>query len=78
MQGNLFYTTATNRGSKKGESNFDVSMGAYNGAEVCELIGIFMLSLFSKYINKNHIGLYKDDGRINWRKTSKNYLKKKI
>ena len=37
---------------KKGESNFDVSMGAYDGAEVCELIGIFMLSLLSKYITR--------------------------
>ena len=37
---------------KKGESNFDVSMDAYDGAEVCELIGIFMLSLLSKYITR--------------------------
>ena len=37
-------------------------MGAYNGAEVCELIGIFMLSLLSKHTNKNHIGLHRDDG----------------
>ena len=41
---------------QKGESNFDVNKGA-DGAEVCELIGIFMLSLLSKHINKNHIGL---------------------
>ena len=47
---------------KKGESNFDVSMGAYDEAEVCELIGIFMFSLLSKHINKNHIGQYRDDG----------------
>ena len=46
---------------KKGESNFDVSTGPYDGAEVCELIGVFMLSLLSKYINKNHTGLYRDD-----------------
>ena len=46
---------------KKEESNFDVTIGAYDGAEVCELIGIFMLSLFSKHI-KNHIGLSRDDG----------------
>ena len=26
---------------KKGGSNFDVAMGAYNGGEVCKLIGIF-------------------------------------
>ena len=47
---------------KKGESNFDATMGAYDGAEVYELIGIFLLSLLSKHINKNYIGLYKDDG----------------
>ena len=55
---------------KKWESNFDVTMGAYNGAEVCELIGIFMLSLLSKHINKIHIGLYKDDGLTILKNTS--------
>ena len=33
----------------------------HDGAEVCELIGIFMLWLLSKHINKSHIGLYRDD-----------------
>ena len=66
---------------KKGESNFDVSMGAYDGAEVCELIGIFMLSLLSKHINKNHIGLYRDDGFAILKNTSgpeAEKLKKKL
>ena len=66
---------------KKGESNFDVSMGAYDGAEVCELIGIFMLSLLSKHINKNHIGLYRDDGLAILKNTSDpeaEKLKKKL
>ena len=36
-------------------------MDAYDEAEVCQLIGIFMLSLISKHINKNHIRLYRDD-----------------
>ena len=36
MQGNPFYTTTINRGSKN-------EMGVYDGAEVCELIGNFML-----------------------------------
>ena len=55
---------------EKGESNFDVTMGAYDGAEVCELIGIFNLSLFSKHINKNHIGLYRNDGLATLKNTS--------
>ena len=66
---------------KKGESNFDVSMDAYDGAEVCELIGIFMLSLLSKHINKNHIGLYRDDGLAILKNTSgpeAEKLKKKL
>ena len=46
---------------KKEKSNFDVTMGAYDGAELCKLIGIFMLSL-SKHINKNRIGLHRHDG----------------
>ena len=45
-------------------------MGAYNGAKLCELIGIFMLSLLSKHINKNHVGLYRDDGLAILKNTS--------
>ena len=41
---------------------FDVTMGAYNGAEVCELVGIFMLNKISEKYDENNIGLYRDDG----------------
>ena len=37
-------------------------MGSYDGAEVCELIGIFMLSLIGNIYNRNNMGLYRDDG----------------
>ena len=37
-------------------------MGAYDGAEVCELVGIFMLNKISEKYDKNDIGLYRDDG----------------
>ena len=47
----------------KREGNlFDVTMGAYDGAEVCELVGIFMLNKISEKYNKNDLGLYRDDG----------------
>ena len=69
---------------KKEESNFDVTLDAYDRAEVCKLI-VFMLSLLTKHINKNHIGLERDDGLAILRNTSdpeveksfKNYSKKK-
>ena len=33
---------------KKTSGLFDVTMGAYDGAEICELIGIYMLSLLGE------------------------------
>ena len=36
-------------------------MGAYDGAEVCELVRTYMLNLLSKKFNKNNVGLYCDD-----------------
>lgn len=47
---------------KKEDESFDVTMGAYDGAEVCELVGIYLQSILSQKIDKNNIGLYRDDG----------------
>ena len=47
---------------KKDNENFDVTMGAYDGAEVCELVGIYLQSLLSEKYNKSEFGLYRDDG----------------
>ena len=56
-------------------------MGAYDGTKLCELTGTFMLTLLSKHINKNHIGLYRDDGLAILKNTSgpeAEKLKKKL
>ena len=37
---------------KKGGDIFDVAMGAYDGAEVCELVGTFLLEKISEVCNK--------------------------
>ena len=37
-----------------------LSIGAYDGAEVCELVGTYMLNVLSKKYNKNDYGLYRD------------------
>jgi len=36
-------------------------MGSHDGAETCELVGLFLLSTISKKFRAN-IGLYRDDG----------------
>ena len=46
---------------KTSDSLFDVTMGSFDGAETCELVGSYLLSKLSpEYGNK--IGLYRDDG----------------
>ena len=42
---------------KKESGLFDVTMGAYDGAEVCELAGIFILYQLSPICDKNNMGL---------------------
>ena len=41
---------------------FGVTMGAYDGAKISELVGIFMLNKISEKCDKNNICLYRDDG----------------
>lgn len=46
---------------KDATSLFDVTMGSFDGAETCELVGSYLLhQLPAKY--RNQIGLYRDDG----------------
>ena len=37
-------------------------MGAYDGAEICELVGTYLLHLLSQRCDKKNTGLYRDDG----------------
>ena len=63
---------------KKGQKPFDVTMGSWDGAEVCDLVGLYLLSQLSD-LNLD-IGLYRDDGlcisALNARQTE--IAKKKI
>ena len=49
---------------KKTESYFDVTMGSYDGAEICELVGIYILTRLATIIKKSDCGLYRDDGLV--------------
>ena len=57
-----FLYTGSTPWVKKGESNFDVGMGAFDGAESCDLIGLYLLHIISTQIKDLEIGLYRDDG----------------
>ena len=61
---------------KKGGDLVDVAMGAYDGAEVCELVGTFLLEKISEICDKCDIGLYRDDGLAVFRNKSGTHLEK--
>ena len=42
--------------------NFDIAMGSFHGAEVCDLVGLFILSKITPVVGPLNIGLYRDDG----------------
>ena len=46
----------------KKKGSFDVTMGAPDGAELCELIGLFMLDQIQTNFPDLEVGLYRDDG----------------
>ena len=46
------------------ENCFNVTMGSYKGAEICELFGIYILTLLVTIIKKRDWGLYKDYGLV--------------
>ena len=41
---------------------FDVTMGSYEGAEVCELVRLYSLDQLGSQYSKENIGIYRDDG----------------
>ena len=48
--------------SKSDIGLFDVTMGTYDGAQVCELVGNYVLYELPKLYDKMDIGLYRDNG----------------
>ena len=51
--------------TKIGLENFDVPMGCFDGAEICELVGLYLLHKLTcgneAVFEKKHVGLYRDD-----------------
>ena len=49
---------------KNTASCFDVTMGFLDKAETFALVGLYILSLLQKRVNKKDDGLYRDDGLV--------------
>ena len=58
------------------KQHVDVTMGSYDGAETCELLGAYMLSFITAKF-KTEVGLYHDDGLAICKATPKEIEKTK-
>ena len=75
----ILFSQGTTWIKKNGE--FDVTMGAYHGAEVCELVGLYIIDQMNAKFPNINFGLYRDDGLGAHHKTdgpSLNRMKKDI
>ena len=41
---------------------FDITMGGFHGAEIWDLVGLYLLSQLAEILPKGWIGLYRDNG----------------
>ena len=58
----LLFSANEQRVKKEGNEMFDVTMGSYDGAEVCELVGLYLLSKIADILGMESVCLYRDDG----------------
>ena len=62
MQSKKSYLYARNKPwVKKGDENFDVGMGAFDSAESCDIVGLYLLDQLSNRIKELEVGIYRDD-----------------
>ena len=64
----LLFNRKTAWCKRETKSLFDVTMGSFDGAETCELVGLYILSKLTPVVG-NNIGLYRDDGLVALNKT---------
>ena len=56
---------------KNAERSFNVTMTSFDVAEICKLLGIHILSSLSNKLDQQSTGLYRDNGLVFLRNTSK-------
>ena len=73
----LLFEGTTTWIKKSGDEGFDVPMGCFDGTEICELVGIYIQSKLTNIMNKDDVGLYRDDGLGIFRNISRPEIERK-
>ena len=55
---------------EKDSGLFDVAMGAFNEAEVCKIVGNFLLHKLSEKYERKNLALYRHDGLATFKNVS--------
>ena len=69
------------RAWRKNKSLYDVTMGSFDGAEICEMVGLYILHCIKEKVPEIEFGLYRDDGlgfHKSGRKATMERTKKKL
>ena len=56
----LFYSNETSK-KKLTQSCFDFTMGSFDGAEMCEIVGLYIQLNLENILTKTNFGLHRDD-----------------
>ena len=59
----LLFTNKEHWLNKSGNEEFDVPMGYFDYAKVCELVVVYILHLLRTVMRKENVDLYRDDGQ---------------
>ena len=62
---------------KSTKSCFDVTMSSFDGAQICELVGLYIPSNVENALPKTNFGLHRDDGLIHLRNLNGQQMDKK-
>ena len=63
MQENPYCSLAVTHGLKKEKNHlFDITMERCDGAEICELVTLYLLRKLTPLIGTKNAGLYRNDG----------------
>ena len=68
--------TFENKTWQKKTGLFDVAQGSYDGAEICEMVGLYILSQVEENFPELNFGLYRDDGLGLTNKASKTKMER--
>ena len=57
----LLFSDNKNWKKKSIDSCFEVTMGSFDGAEICQIVGLYIQLKLEKILPKPNFGLYRDD-----------------